>query len=51
MDIISVMLIFAFCLIGCGISSWYLGKQKGIHDTVAYMIAEGFIIIKEEEDE
>lgn len=47
----SVMLIFAFCLIGCAVSSWHLGKQQGIHDTVAYMIAEGFITIKEDDDE
>jgi len=43
--------IFIFCLVGCSITSWYLGKQRGIADAVTYLVQEGLLTFEEDEDE
>ena len=40
--------IFIFCLIGCGITSWQLGKTHGIADAVEYLIDEGIVEVDDE---
>ncbi len=42
--------IFIFCLVGCAISSWFLGKQRGISDAVTYLAQQGYIVLEDEED-
>ena len=36
-----------FCLIGCGIHCWKLGKMEGIEGTVQYFIDQGYIEVEE----
>lgn len=40
--------IFTFCLIGCGLTSFFLGRRDGIEATVDYLIEIGVL---ESEDE
>jgi hypothetical protein len=40
--------IFIFCMIGCGISSWQLGKTTGVEATVQYMIDTGVLEVEED---
>lgn len=40
--------IFIFCLLGCGISAWYLGHREGIEDAVQYFIDNGIIEVDED---
>ena len=39
--------VFLFCLIGCGIHCWKLGKMEGIEGTVQYFIDQGYIEVEE----
>jgi len=41
------VVIFIFCLIGCGVHCWRLGKMEGIEGTVQYFIDEGYLDIEE----
>jgi len=41
-------LIFIFCLLGCGISTWYLGHKEGVEDAVQYFIDNGVIEVDED---
>lgn len=43
--------IFTFCLIGCGISSWFLGRIEGIRASVEYLAEAGYIELEEEDQE
>lgn len=45
------IVIFIFCLIGCGIHCWRLGHREGIEGTVSYLIDQGIIEIVEEDAE
>ena len=40
--------IFIFCLVGCGLTSFFLGRRDGIEATVDYFIEIGVL---ETEDE
>jgi hypothetical protein len=40
--------IFVFCLVGCGLTSFFLGRRDGIEATVDYFIEIGVL---ETEDE
>lgn len=42
-------LIFAFCLIGCGIHSWKLGINEGIEHAVQYFVDTGVIEVDDDE--
>ena len=46
----TTLIIFVFCLIGCAISSWHIGKQRGVEDAISYLVAQGYITLDEEED-
>lgn len=39
--------VFIFCLIGCGIHCWRLGKNEGIEGTVQYFIDHGYIEVED----
>jgi len=41
--------IFIFCLIGCGMTSYNLGKQEGIETTIEHLVDEGLLEVKSEE--
>jgi hypothetical protein len=45
---IQVLSIFMFCLIGCGFTSWHVGKNHGIEMAVQYLIDQGVLEINEE---
>ena len=40
--------IFIFCLIGCGMTSYNLGRQEGIETTIEHLVDQGML---EEESE
>jgi len=40
--------IFIFCMIGCGIQCWHLGKGVGIEHTVQYMIDQGVLELEDD---
>lgn len=48
MNIYEAYLLFAACLIGCGIHAWNLGRRAGIEGTVQYLIDEGVLELDEE---
>jgi hypothetical protein len=39
--------VFIFCMIGCGISSYKLGKQEGIETTIEHLVDEGLLKVDE----
>ena len=41
------VVIFIFCLVGCGVHCWRLGKLEGIEGTVQYFIDEGYLEVEE----
>lgn len=45
-----VLAIFVFCLIGCGVHSYSLGKTHGIASTVEYLIEQGVLQEVDEEE-
>ena len=44
-------LIFTFCLVGCGLTCYFLGHRAGIEGTVEYLIDAGVLTAEEIEDE
>lgn len=40
--------IFMFCMIGCGMQCWHLGKTTGVEATVQYMIDQGVLEVEED---
>jgi hypothetical protein len=40
--------IFAFCLIGCGLTCHALGKQEGIETTIEHLVDNGLLELDEE---
>lgn len=40
--------VFVFCLIGCGITSYSLGKQEGIETTIEHLVDRGMLELEEE---
>ena len=41
--------IFIFCLLGCGIHSYQLGKQEGIETTIEHLVDQGMLEVESEE--
>ena len=41
--------VFVFCLIGCGYSSYTLGKREGITATVEELIKQGILEVDDED--
>lgn len=41
--------VFVFCLIGCGVTSYFIGRQDGIQDAVQYFIDAGVLEVAEDE--
>jgi len=44
-------LIFMFCLAGCGIQAFFLGKQFGVENTIQYLHDKGIVEFEEYPDE
>ena len=44
----TAIVVFIFCLIGCGIHSWRLGRRDGINGTVEYLIDKGILEVDDE---
>jgi len=40
--------VFAFCVIGCGMTCHALGKQEGIEATIEHLVDEGLLHLDEE---
>ena len=40
--------IFAFCLIGCGLTCHALGKQEGIETTIEHLVDNGLLELEDE---
>lgn len=45
----SSIAIFTFCLIGCGLTSFFIGRQDGIEATVEYLIEKGVLEVEDEQ--
>lgn len=43
------LVLIAFCLLGCGITSWRKGRAEGIQASVQYFIDEGIIEVVEKD--
>jgi len=43
------LFIFIFCVVGCGLSSYFLGRQLGVSSCIDYLIEAGLIDIDTEE--
>lgn len=41
--------IFIFCLIGCGMTSYHLGRQEGIETTIEHLVDQGMLEVESEE--
>jgi len=37
-----------FCMIGCGMTSYHLGKQEGIETTIEHLVDQGMLNVEEE---
>jgi hypothetical protein len=46
-----VLAIFVFCLIGCGVHSYHIGKNHGIESTVEYLVDQGVLQEVSEDEE
>ena len=42
--------IFIFCLIGCGMHSYYLGRRAGITNCIEHLEEQGYIEFTEEDE-
>ena len=40
--------VFMFCVIGCGMTSYHLGKQEGIETTIEHLVDHGMLELDEE---
>ena len=47
-ELFTATFIFAFCMFGCSMTAFFLGRQEGIENTVQYLIDQGVIDIDEE---
>ena len=43
--------IFVFCLIGCGLTSYFLGHRAGIEGCLEYLADQGIISLEDVDDE
>mgnify|MGYP006879416631 FL=1 len=42
--------IFIFCLIGCGMTSYHLGRQEGIETTIEHLVDQGMLEVESEQE-
>jgi hypothetical protein len=42
--------IFIFCLIGCGMTSYHLGRQEGIETTIEHLVDHGMLEVDVEQE-
>ena len=47
---ITLYLIFAFCMLGCAGQAYFLGRRAGIEGTVQYFIDQGVLEIDDGEE-
>ena len=47
---VSSFIIFTFCLIGCGLHAFHLGKLVGIENTVEYLHEKGIVEVEDYEE-
>lgn len=47
---ITVYLIFAFCMIGCAGQAYYLGRRVGIQATVDYLVDQGVLEVDDSQE-
>jgi|TARA_R110001592_G_scaffold348018_1_gene641894 hypothetical protein len=45
-DLIAIIL---FCITGCGLTAYHLGRRVGIEDAVEHMVQEGLLEVVDEE--
>ena len=43
--------IFIFCLIGCGMTSYNLGRQEGIETTIEHLVDQGLLELEADIEE
>ena len=43
-------LIFIFCLAGCGLHAFHLGKQVGVENTIEYLHDKGIVEFEDYEE-
>jgi hypothetical protein len=43
--------VFVFCLLGCGVHCWSLGRQEGVQGTIKYLVDNGLLEVEPEEGE
>lgn len=48
---IPTLAIFTFCLIGCGLHSFFVGRQDGIQQTIEYLVEQGVLQVEEADEE
>jgi len=45
------VLIFIFCLLGCGAHCWHLGNMQGIEACIENLIEQGYLVVDEDDEE
>ena len=48
-ELFTATFIFAFCMFGCSMTAFFLGRQECIENTVQYLIDQGVLNIDDEE--
>lgn len=43
-----LVVIFAFCMIGVGFSSFFLGRREGMETLIEYFVEQGILELEEE---
>lgn len=43
--------VFIFCLLGCGVHCWTLGRQQGIQGTIDHLVSIGLLDLEPEEED
>ena len=45
---LTAFVVFALCLVGCGMQCWYLGRRVGIQHAVDYLVDSGHLDVEDE---
>ena len=45
---ITAFAVFAFCMTGCSLQAYFLGRRSGIQSTVQYFIDQGILEVDDE---
>lgn len=43
--------VFVFCLIGCGLTSYKLGQDDGMHKLLDYLVDTGQVVLEVEKED